>query len=52
MTVALVLIISQGLKNAGLSALAGKDFAGRQFTEIQFLLCLLANRSNTFIIYK
>ena len=42
MTVALVLIISHGLKNAGLSALAGKVLAGRQFTEIQFLLCLLA----------
>ena len=42
MTVALVLIISNGLKNAGLSALAGKVLAGRQFTEIQFLLCLLA----------
>jgi len=42
MTVALVLIISHGLKNAGLSALAGKILAGRQFTEIQFLLCLLA----------
>ena len=41
MTVALVLIISHGLKNAGLSALAGKILAGRQFTEIQFLLCLL-----------
>ena len=42
MTVALVLIISHGLKNAGLSALAGKLLAGRQFTEIQFLLFLLA----------
>lgn len=41
MTVALVLIISHGLKNAGLSALAGKVLAGRKFTEIQFLLCLL-----------
>ena len=38
MTVALVLIISQGLKNAGLSALAGKVLAGRKYTEIQFLL--------------
>ena len=41
MTVALVLIISQGLKNAGLSALAGKLLAGRQFSEIQFMLLLL-----------
>ena len=41
MTVALVLIISQGLKNAGLSALAGKLLAGKQFSEIQFMLLLL-----------
>lgn len=41
MTVALVLIISQGLKNAGLSALAGKVLAGRKYTEIQFLLFLM-----------
>ena len=40
-TVALVLIISNGLKNAGLSALAGKIVGGRVFTEIQFLLCLM-----------
>ena len=42
MTVALVLIISHGLKNAGLSALAGKLLAGKQFSEIQFMLLLLA----------
>ena len=41
MTVALVLIISHGLKNAGLSALAGKILSGSKFTEIQFLLFLL-----------
>ena len=38
MTVALVLIISQGLKNAGLSALSGKLLGIRTFTEIQFLI--------------
>ena len=36
-----MLIISQGLKNAGLSALAGKVLAGRKYTEIQFLLFLM-----------
>ena len=41
MTVALVLIISQGLKNAGLSALSGKLLGIRTFTEIQFLVILM-----------
>ena len=41
MTVALVLIISQGLKNAGLSALSGKILGVRTFTEIQFLIILM-----------
>ena len=41
MTVALVLIISQGLKNAGLSALSGKILGIRTFTEIQFLIILM-----------
>ncbi len=41
MTVALVLIISQGLKNAGLSALSGKLLGIRTFTEIQFLIILM-----------
>ena len=41
MTVALVLIISQGLKNAGLSALSGKLLGIKTFTEIQFLIILM-----------
>ena len=36
MTVALVLIISQGLKNAGLSALAGKVLAGKNILKYSF----------------
>ena len=40
-TVALVLIISQGLKNSGLTGLVGKIIGGRKFTELQFLISLL-----------
>ena len=40
-TVALVLIISQGLKNSGLTGLVGKLIGTRSFTKFQFLICLL-----------
>ena len=40
-TVALVLVISQGLKNSGLTGLVGKAVGTRTFTEFQFLICLL-----------
>ena len=40
-TVALVLIISQGLKNSGLTGLVGKLIGGRSFTKFQFLIFLL-----------
>ena len=40
-TVALVLIISQGLKNSGLTGLVGKLIGTRTFTETQFLISLL-----------
>ena len=40
-TVALVLVISQGLSNSGIAGLVGKLIGGREFTEIQFLISLL-----------
>ena len=40
-TVALVLIISQGLSNSGIAGLVGKLIGGREFSEFQFLVCLL-----------
>ena len=40
-TVALVLIISQGLKNSGLTGLVGKIIGGKSFTKFQFLISLL-----------
>ncbi len=40
-TVALVLIISQGLSNSGIAGLVGKLIGGRKFTEIQFMIFLL-----------
>ncbi len=40
-TVALVLVISQGLKNSGLTGLVGKVVGTRTFTEFQFLIYLL-----------
>ena len=40
-TVALVLIISQGLSNSGLAGLVGKLIGGREFTELQFMISLL-----------
>ncbi len=40
-TVALVLIISQGLTNSGIAGLVGKLIGGREFTEIQFMVSLL-----------
>ena len=40
-TVALVLIISQGLSNSGIAGLVGKLIGGREFSEFQFLICLL-----------
>jgi len=40
-TVALVLIISQGLKNSGLTGLVGKVIGNRSFTKFQFLISLL-----------
>ena len=40
-TVALVLIISQGLSNSGIAGLVGKLIGGREFTEFQLLICLL-----------
>jgi di/tricarboxylate transporter len=40
-TVALVLIISQGLSNSGIAGLVGKLVGGREFTEIQFMVSLL-----------
>ena len=39
-TVALVLIISQGLKNSGLTGLVGKVIGNRSFTKFQFLISL------------
>ena len=41
MTVALVLIISQGLSNSGIAGLVGKLIGGREFTEMQFMISLL-----------
>ena len=41
LTVALVLVISQGLKNSGLTGLVGKIIGTRKFTELQFLISLL-----------
>ena len=41
MTVALVLIISQGLKNSGLTALVGKLIGGKSFSKFQFLISLM-----------
>ena len=40
-TVALVLIISQGLKNSGLTGLVGKIIGTKSFTKFQFLISLL-----------
>ena len=40
-TVALVLVISQGLSNSGIAGLVGKLIGGREFTETQFLISLL-----------
>ena len=40
-TVALVLIISQGLNNSGLTGLVGKIIGGRSFTKFQFLISLV-----------
>src|SRR5210317_77831 len=40
-TVALVLIISQGLKNSGLTGLVGKLIGGKSFTKFQFLISLM-----------
>ena len=40
-TVALVLIISQGLSNSGIAGLVGKLIGGREFSEIQFMISLL-----------
>ncbi len=40
-TVALVLIISQGLKNSGLTGLVGKLIGTKSFTKFQFLISLL-----------
>ncbi len=40
-TVALVLIISQGLSNSGIAGLVGKLIGGREFSEIQFMVSLL-----------
>ena len=41
MTVALVLIISQGLKNSGLTGLVGKLIGGKSFSKFQFLISLM-----------
>ena len=41
LTVALVLVISQGLKNSGLTGLVGKLIGTRKFSELQFLIFLL-----------
>ncbi len=41
LTVALVLVISQGLKNSGLTGLVGKIIGTRKFSELQFLISLL-----------
>ena len=40
-TVALVLIISQGLKNSGLAGLVGKLIGGKSFSKFQFLISLM-----------
>jgi di/tricarboxylate transporter len=40
-TVALVLIISQGLKNSGLTGLVGKLIGGKSFSKFQFLISLM-----------
>ncbi|MDB3952050.1 SLC13 family permease [Gammaproteobacteria bacterium] len=40
-TVALVLIISQGLKNSGLTGLVGKLIGGKYFSKFQFLISLM-----------
>ena len=41
LTGALVLVISQGLKNSGLTGLVGKLIGTRKFSELQFLIFLL-----------
>ena len=40
-TVALVLIISKGLKNSGLTGLVGKLIGGKSFSKFQFLISLM-----------
>ena len=40
-TVALVLIISQGLKNSGVTGLVGKLIGGKSFSKFQFLISLM-----------
>ena len=45
-TVALVLIISQGLKNSGLTGLVGKLIGGRSFTKFQFFSSPLSSSSS------
>ena len=40
-TVALVLIISQGLKNSGLTGLVGKLIGGKSFSKFQFLISVM-----------
>ena len=41
LTVALVLVISQGLSNSGLTGLVGKLIGTKRFTEFQFILSLM-----------
>jgi len=41
LTVALVLIISQGLSNSGLTGLVGKLIGTKKFTELQFIVSLM-----------
>jgi len=40
-TVALVLVISQGLSNSGIAGLVGKIIGGKEFSEVQFMIFLL-----------
>ena len=51
-TVALVLIISQGLSNSGIAGLVGKLIGGREFSEIQFMVSLLFYCSVAIFFHK
>ena len=46
LTVALVLVISTGLKNSGMTGLVNKLVGVRKFTEFQFLITLMVVAAN------